>query len=1074
MKYTLVLIFIAILFLVPTQAKTFEEDIANEVSAPAIFPEAKQICQFCIYGVQTIVNFLNESEDYIIEEANKECNKITQETPRRICLTMVSLFGRQLIRYVKEFGGQNPREVCQRFTLCPRVEDIKREEKQMCTLCVMAVSQIQRMINESEAEIIETLKKGCLLLPEEYRGMCSLIVVQNAKELIEFVKRSIGTPQSLCQRIGACQTESKNRIKVLSRAFQGAEPKQACTLCVMAISQIQRMINESEEEIIKTLLQQCAYLPEQYQQYCRLVVNMYAKDLIAYVRQFIGEPREACQALGVCRTDSKKVLTKAFEGAEPKAACTVCVLAISQIQRMINESEEEIIKTLLQQCAYLPEQYQQYCRLVVNMYAKDLIAYVRQFIGEPREACQALGVCRTDSKKVLTKAFEGAEPKQACTICVLAISQIQRMINESEEEIVRTLLQQCSYLPEQYQQYCRLVVNMYAKDLIAYVRQFIGEPREACQALGVCRTETMVEAFKKAEPKAACTICVMAVSQIQRMINENEDEIIKNLLDQCVHLPESYRNFCRMAVSQFGRELIKYVKETIGEPNALCKKIGACRTSLEEVFKNSEPKQACTVCVLAISQIQRMINESEEEIVRTLLQQCAYLPEQYQQYCRLVVNMYAKDLIQYVRQFIGEPREACQALGVCRTDSKKVLTKAFEGAEPKQACTICVLAISQIQRMINESEEEIIKTLLQQCSYLPEQYQQYCRLVVNMYAKDLIQYVRGFIGEPREACQALGVCRAVVKVEEEKGPFCELCKFAVDFIDRIINQTEEEIIRELIKECNKLEEPQDRICRTIVEVIGRDIIKFIKTYGGTPIEVCRRFRLCPTKAVVQLPEVPKQICQFCIYGVQTIVNYLNESEDYIINEAVKECNKLTQETPRRICLTMVSLFGRPLIRYVKEYGAENPREVCKTFRLCSAKETVLPKYIEQVQPKALCTACVLAVSQIQRMINESEEEIIRTLLQQCAYLPEQYQQYCRLAVNMYAKDLIGFVRTQIGEPREACQALGVCRTKKSMRFSKKQCIKSCLKNSSKRNFKVCKHKRCFKKHVSKCIKRCHH
>jgi predicted nucleic acid-binding Zn ribbon protein len=709
MKYTLVLIFIAILFLVPTQAKTFEEDIANEVSAPAIFPEAKQICQFCIYGVQTIVNFLNESEDYIIEEANKECNKITQETPRRICLTMVSLFGRQLIRYVKEFGGQNPREVCQRFTLCPRVEDIKREEKQMCTLCVMAVSQIQRMINESEAEIIETLKKGCLLLPEEYRGMCSLIVVQNAKELIEFVKRSIGTPQSLCQRIGACQTESKNRIKVLSRAFQGAEPKQACTLCVMAISQIQRMINESEEEIIKTLLQQCAYLPEQYQQYCRLVVNMYAKDLI-----------------------------------------------------------------------------------------------------------------------------------------------------------------------------------------------------------------------------------------------------------------------------------------------------------------------------------------------------------------------------QYVRQFIGEPREACQALGVCRTDSKKVLTKAFEGAEPKQACTICVLAISQIQRMINESEEEIIKTLLQQCSYLPEQYQQYCRLVVNMYAKDLIQYVRGFIGEPREACQALGVCRAVVKVEEEKGPFCELCKFAVDFIDRIINQTEEEIIRELIKECNKLEEPQDRICRTIVEVIGRDIIKFIKTYGGTPIEVCRRFRLCPTKAVVQLPEVPKQICQFCIYGVQTIVNYLNESEDYIINEAVKECNKLTQETPRRICLTMVSLFGRPLIRYVKEYGAENPREVCKTFRLCSAKETVLPKYIEQVQPKALCTACVLAVSQIQRMINESEEEIIRTLLQQCAYLPEQYQQYCRLAVNMYAKDLIGFVRTQIGEPREACQALGVCRTKKSMRFSKKQCIKSCLKNSSKRNFKVCKHKRCFKKHVSKCIKRCHH
>jgi hypothetical protein len=94
--------------------------------------------------------------------------------------------------------------------------------------------------------------------------------------------------------------------------------------------------------------------------------------------------------------------------------------------------------------------------------------------------------------------------------------------------------------------------------------------------------------------------------------------------------------------------------------------------------------------------------------------------------------MYAKDLIQYVRQYIGEPRETCQGLGVFRTDSKKVLTKAFEGAEPKEACTICVLAISQIQRMIIESEEEIIKTLLQQFSSLPEQY---CRLEVNMYAE---------------------------------------------------------------------------------------------------------------------------------------------------------------------------------------------------------------------------------------------------------------------------------------------------------------------------------------------------
>jgi hypothetical protein len=57
------------------------------------------------------------------------------------------------------------------------------------------------------------------------------------------------------------------------------------------------------------------------------------------------------------------------------------------------------------------------------------------------------------------------------------------------------------------------------------------------------------------------------------------------------------------------------------------------------------------ICVLVVSQVQRMINESEEEIIRTLLQQCALLPENVQQYCRLVVNMYAKDLIDYIRRY---------------------------------------------------------------------------------------------------------------------------------------------------------------------------------------------------------------------------------------------------------------------------------------------------------------------------------------------------------------------------------------------------------------------------------------
>jgi len=317
---------------------------------------------------------------------------------------------------------------------------------------------------------------------------------------------------------------------------------------------------------------------------------------------------------------------------------------------------------------------------------------------------------------------------------------------------------------------------------------------------------------------------------------------------------------------------------------------------------------------------------------------------------------------------------------------------------------------------------------------------------------------------------------------------CDFCKFSVDFIRRLINESEEDVIKELIKECNKLDAPTDRLCRTVVEVVGRDIIKYIREIGGTPIEVCQRFNLCSRqkeeKVVakkVELPEAPQQICQLCIYGIQTIVNFLNESEDYIIEEANKQCNMIGDETVKRICLTMVSLFGRQVIRYVKEFGAENPREVCKRFALCGDKLVKLPR---PSKPEALCTACVVAVSQVQRMINESEEEIIRQLLDTCTLLPSDLQQYCRLVVNLYAKDLINYIKQSIGEPLALCKKIGICPAEnKTLVNQAQKCYYSCLVNhkyshrATEKIFKICEtNKLCYSKNIEsetmKCINRC--
>jgi hypothetical protein len=36
----------------------------------------------------------------------------------------------------------------------------------------------------------------------------------------------------------------------------------------------------------------------------------------------------------------------------------------------------------------------------------------------------------------------------------------------------------------------------------------------------------------------------------------------------------------------YAKDLIDYIRRTIGEPRALCTTLGACRPSLEDAFKN--------------------------------------------------------------------------------------------------------------------------------------------------------------------------------------------------------------------------------------------------------------------------------------------------------------------------------------------------------------------------------------------------------------------------------------------------------------------------------------------------------
>jgi hypothetical protein len=264
----------------------------------------------------------------------------------------------------------------------------------------------------------------------------------------------------------------------------------------------------------------------------------------------------------------------------------------------------------------------------------------------------------------------------------------------------------------------------------------------------------------------------LGVQLVKDFASKPDEELLAMLLKQCDRLPEAARGPCKLALSLVGRQIITYVRANLQQPNkAICHRFRLCSSPSEEaqvLAMFTEEKQdtpLCAPCQLGVNLVKDYLSKPDEELLKMLLAGCNALPEQLQAPCKMAVTLVGGQMIAYIRSHLTEtPREICARFRLCGRQEVQAVVVASNGP----LCTPCTMAITLVKDYLSQSDEVILRILLNGCDQLPEQFQAPCKMAVTLAGKQLLDFVRGNLREePRAICARLGACSAAV---EEKNP----------------------------------------------------------------------------------------------------------------------------------------------------------------------------------------------------------------------------------------------------------------------------------------------------------------
>jgi len=285
---------------------------------------------------------------------------------------------------------------------------------------------------------------------------------------------------------------------------------------------------------------------------------------------------------------------------------------------------------------------------------------------------------------------------EVCSVCQLIVTYTESFIqkNESEQVIIAQLDSLCNDLPL-FGPQCVTIVAQYAPQLIAWIVNK-ENPQAFCAQVGLCSSANKPVQLKarqhdrvahkhhamqkhslESEDQAACPICQLVVTYVEKWLaqNQTEAQIIAQLQAFCSNLgplsPE-----CSSFVASYAPQIISWL-ENKEPPSTICAQIGVCGSARRpqllrsKAVKSLKDKRnveqgACQICQLVVTYVENLLqqNNTVQEIEQKVDAMCALLPSPINNLCTSIVNSYLPQLIQWLVNK-EDPQAFCSSVDLC-------------------------------------------------------------------------------------------------------------------------------------------------------------------------------------------------------------------------------------------------------------------------------------------------------------------------------------------------------------------------------------------------------------------------
>ncbi|XP_075874962.1 prosaposin isoform X1 [Nelusetta ayraudi] len=436
-----------------------------------------------------------------------------------------------------------------------------------------------------------------------------------------------------------------------------------------------------------------------------------------------------------------------------------------------------------------------------------------------------------------------------CVLCKEVLTVVDQILkdNATEGEILGYLEKACQLIPDQgLTAECKEMVDSYYPILIAIITGELEAPDVVCAAIGLCQSEQAAlaklqvneqlasndiplvdlsqpvapfilnvpqllypqEAPQQETPKTVqesgdvCEDCIKFLTDAQAEAKANSsfvDSLIANIENQCDLLGPSMSSLCKEYVSQYGSEVVDQLMTMVSEPKDICVYAGFCSKKKSTPMLKLQP--AMTVPAAKSVPAAKLFPATKVE---------------------------------------SAPVKS--AVNVVRVRESKF-------------CTICEFVMKELESKLEDqaTEEEVIKAVESVCSYLPPSLNPQCKDLIETYGKAIIELLVQQ-ADPKTVCTVLALCNddhrayvvALDKTSFKTGSYCEVCKVAVAYVDKLLekNATEEEIEEAVRKVCSFLPDSIKEQCDQLVSQYEPVLVQLLLQMLD-PDFVCIKLGACP-------------------------------------------------------------------------------------------------------------------------------------------------------------------------------------------------------------------------------------